>query len=186
MAGILKHRYSNPHADVAGSTKTQASHWNDFLMATGGAHGDTLTRDTSDSTYGMKWTSGGVSGIWQTHPFTAADFTALAPMTFTVTAAPSINRYTRIGQTLLWALTIGANATLGGSASSQVRVRLPGGFTPSVYMAANYARCLSGGSDLAIEIGRVSGTEVAFVVRPSANFVLGAFTVSLVMLIEVD
>ena len=64
MAGILKHRYVNPHADVAGSTKTQASHWNDFLVATGGVQGDSLTRDTSDATYGMKWTAGGGVGLW--------------------------------------------------------------------------------------------------------------------------
>jgi hypothetical protein len=173
MAGILKHRYTNPHADVAGSTKTQASHWNDFLMATGGVHGDALTRDTSDATYGMKWTSGGVAGVWQNVAFTAADFAGFSPMTWTVTSGQvSLNSYTLIGKTLIWSLVL-AGSTLGGTASGRLELKVPAGLTVAVSNPVRVTACLNAAILVEAELYNTAGTILSLFKLPSTNFTVG-------------
>jgi hypothetical protein len=187
MAGILKHRYTNPHADVGGSTKTQASHWNDFLMGVGGMNGDMLTRDTADGTYGMKWTTWGTPGIWQDVPFNAANFSAVSPMTFTVSATAA-NRYTRFGNTLIWTLTLAsANAIIGGTAGIRLNFTLPGGLT-HVYLTPNpVAQCITGGTDTrAIAMYVDTPSQIAMYRTPTVNYLLGGLDLSMTVILQVQ
>jgi hypothetical protein len=67
-------------------------------------------------------------GFWIDVPFNPANFTGKGAMTWSVGAGPTFNRYTLIGQTLIWLLFVEA-ASLGGTADTQLYVKLPGGFT---------------------------------------------------------
>jgi hypothetical protein len=184
MAGILKHRFTNPHADVAGSTKTQASHWNDFLMATGGAHGDALTRDTSDATYGMKWASGAVAGVWQTIPFNAANFAGVSPLTWTVASGDvSVNRYTLLGQTLIWSLYL-TSSTLGGTAGGQLTISGPAGRSLSSQNVTRLSRCQNGGTYIEAEVFVYDTTHVGIRRVDLANFAVGAFNFGCTVIFE--
>jgi Collagen triple helix repeat (20 copies) len=74
-------------------------------------------------------------GHWVNEPFSAAKFSALAPMTWTVGSAAIIrNRYTLIGKTMHWSLYIswfsGGNV-LGGTPSNVLKIALPGGLNSS-------------------------------------------------------
>jgi hypothetical protein len=185
MAGILKHRYTNPHADVAGSTKTQASHWNDFFMAIGGVHGDALTRDTSDATYGMKWTSGGVAGVWQAVPFSAANFAGVSPITWTVASGDvSNNRYTLIGQTLIWSFYL-TNSTLGGTVGNMLTILVPGGKTLQGQAPTRISRCQNVTTYIEAEVFNYDGSHIGIRRVDLANLSLGAFNCGFQITMEV-
>jgi hypothetical protein len=66
-------------------------------------------------------------GTWQDESYVPAKFTATAPLTFVPTLAQvQTNRYTRVGQTLIWHLSIDG-AVIGGSGTGTLQLRLPGG-----------------------------------------------------------
>ena len=70
-------------------------------------------------------------GVLKQEPFNAANYSGVAPMTWTV-GAPAVvaNQYARIGNILIWSVYIswfsGSNV-LGGSPSTGLRMMLPGG-----------------------------------------------------------
>src|SRR4249920_1015349 len=74
---------------------------------------------------------GGIGGGWTNVPFNAADYSAAAPMVWTVGAAAIIrNRYTIVNKILVWSFYLswfsGANV-LSGSPSPTLNIKLPAG-----------------------------------------------------------
>jgi hypothetical protein len=68
----------------------------------------------------------GASGLWTARAFNAANYSVEAPLTWTPTSAQVyFDRYTYVGNTLLWALKL-ADITLGGSAAGYVKAIVPG------------------------------------------------------------
>jgi len=81
-----------------------------------------------------------VGGGWQDVPFLASNFSAQSPMTWTVGAGAIVrNRYALTGKTLLWSFYVswfsGGNV-LGGSPSSALVMKLPGGLTAAASQIA--------------------------------------------------
>jgi hypothetical protein len=76
--------------------------------------------------YNNQWfILGHEQGAWITMPYSAADFTAASPMTWTVTAANVIQRSYRLsGRTLQYSVWIDASA-LTGTAAGTITVALP-------------------------------------------------------------
>ena len=69
-------------------------------------------------------------GAWTAVPFVAGNFTCAGAMTWSGVTIQT-NEYTVIGKTLIWNLAI-SNSTLAGTASNELRIRLPGSLvTPS-------------------------------------------------------
>jgi hypothetical protein len=94
-------------------------------------------------------------------PFNAADYYALSPMTFTVAAGNVItNAYSLVGRTVWWAVVVTPPAALGGTASSQIYVRFPGGLTA--------ARTVRGATGLAYTTGPVS---LQYAIDTGTNYV---------------
>jgi hypothetical protein len=70
-----------------------------------------------------------VGGAWTTPAFNAANFTASGSMTWTLTSGDvAVNKYIVIGKTMHWHLVL-LTTSVGGTASTGLRVALPGGVT---------------------------------------------------------
>jgi hypothetical protein len=85
-------------------------------------------------------------GEWQDAPFSAANYTANAGGTWTVTAACNIrSRYTVIGRTMIWSLYLswfaGAGTNVIGGSPTTLSIAIPGGFMcpGSIITQADYA-----------------------------------------------
>lgn len=81
------------------------------------------------STYFADMSGANLTFPWATTSFNAGNFTASGSMTWSVDSADQgTNAYTVVGSTVTW--TFGFfNTTVGGAASNELRVALPGGFT---------------------------------------------------------
>jgi hypothetical protein len=68
-------------------------------------------------------------GHWIAVPFNAGNFSAAGSMVWTVEAGDvALNRYTVIGKTLIWSFYLNATS-LSGTASAQLLMTIPSGFT---------------------------------------------------------
>lgn len=87
------------------------------------------------TTYGRKnaaWepVTATLPGAWTAVTFNAADFTCSGSMTITISSGHVQNfSYQVFGKTMMLAINLNG-FTLGGSASSQLKVKIPGGYTP--------------------------------------------------------
>jgi len=134
MADVLKHRFISGKPDGPDATQVQPSHWNDGHAFTGGILGDSLIRDPTDPTYGVKWgppnlnNTGGAAGgvlvrnpalphfgaywstpVWITAPFVASDYFTLSGGTWSVSAGNVlVANYCVIGAMLYFNLAIAA------------------------------------------------------------------------------
>lgn len=81
------------------------------------------------STYVADLSGANLTFPWTGITFSSGNFTASGSMTWTVDSGDQgTNAYTVVGSTVHW--TFGFfNTTVGGTASSELRVTLPGGFT---------------------------------------------------------
>lgn len=71
-----------------------------------------------------------IGAAWSTPAFSAGDYTASGSMTWTVGAGDvAMNKYVVIGKTMHWHLVL-TTTTVGGTASTGLRVAIPGGVTP--------------------------------------------------------
>lgn len=105
--------------------------------------------------------------------FTAGDFTASGSMTWTV-AVGDVERFTyqQFGQQLKVELML-FTTTVGGTPSTTLQVKVPGGFTPAVNASARRAFVPAFVSDNGTEqIGRISagGTNIEFVKVPATSW----------------
>jgi hypothetical protein len=126
-------------------------------------------------------------GAWITPPFSAADYSGLAPMTWTVTSGNIYEcRYRLVGRTLNYALLLIGGA-LSGTASTQTKVKIPGGFLASGY----YAQPLTGINPAATQLNGYfqfgSGGAVATLFHDllGGNWVIGTTQVQFVATLEV-
>lgn len=70
-----------------------------------------------------------IGGAWTTPTFAAGNFTASGSMTWTLTSGDvALNKYIVIGKTVHWHLVL-TTTTVGGTASTGLRVALPAGLT---------------------------------------------------------
>lgn len=123
-------------------------------------------------------------GHWIDVPFSAANFTALSPMGWTVAAGQVlINRYTVIGKTLIWCCFVYGSATTG-SASGQLRIALP-------YGTAAHIRSTMPVTYIGDVIGTTTGiidsqglTYAAITKTTGANFGIGSLNLSFTTMIE--
>jgi hypothetical protein len=99
-----------------------------------------LTKKFLDDLIGAA--SGG--GAWTQVAFNAANFTAVGGMTWTGVTIQT-NEYTVIGKTLIWTLST-SGGTLGGTASTELRVKLPGGLTTPSSTAHRISFLYNGGA----------------------------------------
>lgn len=81
------------------------------------------------STYFADMSGANLTFPWSGISFNSANFTASGSMTWTVESGDQgQNAYTVVGSTVHWTLGF-FNTTVGGTASNELRVTLPGGFT---------------------------------------------------------
>lgn len=125
-------------------------------------------------------------GHWLDVPFSAGNFFSDSGMTWTVSSGNvSFNRYTLIGKTLIWLVYI-TGSTLSGTASAQIYVRFPTGFTgaaqrgvaPTTQLydsttSRGWARVYSDGQSLVIQKDPVGN----FVLNSGSTYV--EFTIAL-------
>jgi hypothetical protein len=116
---------------------------------------------------------------WQDVPFAAANFSAVAPMIWTVGAAAiQKNRYAVVGKLLFWSIYIswfsGSNV-LTGSPSAGLKLTLPGGYL----MAGNqknlvaYAQGIAGVPVAAgLTVDDIGGTALQVGKSAGGNFAL--------------
>jgi len=111
------------------------------------------------------------------HSFNAADYSAQSPMTLTVTAGQvSTNIYSINGKQVTWAVMLGPG-TLGGTASTAVYIRLPGGLfaTNLGSTEAAVATCADGaGSHLAQVRIPAGASQATIYVNSGAAWTLGS------------
>lgn len=106
-------------------------------------------------------------GDWVDVAYNGADYTAGGSMTWTVESGDQLQRrYTRIGNTLFYVVTIGTS-TLGGTASSTLFVTLPAGLTVGggAGGAAIYVGHAYNFNAGAWDVGSVDATEGATTIR---------------------
>ena len=113
-------------------------------------------------------------GYWQSVPFSAANFNALAPLTLTVAAGNvEYNNYAYMGHMLWW--IFGANSmTLGGSPSNQVYISTPGGFTHQI-SSQQFCHIYNGTWQQAIVRAAAGQAAVTINKLDFSNFVTGIF-----------
>jgi hypothetical protein len=104
-----------------------------------------LVDDDGSNSLGTPWNKAAIAGVildpvdaaltqaWQTVPFSAANFSAAAPLVWTVGSAAVIrNRYTLSGKILFWSIYLswfsGGNV-LSGSAGPALYLTLPAGLS---------------------------------------------------------
>jgi hypothetical protein len=106
------------------------------------------------------------------HPFNAADYTAASPMTWTVSAGNvPVNTYSIVGKLVTWIVHMGG-ATLGGTASTTMTIRLPGGLSAAKGLAGRIG-WLEIGAEMPVQYG-ASGATGINITRPGfAAFPLG-------------
>jgi hypothetical protein len=108
-------------------------------------------------------------GEWQDEPFNAANFTAPAGMTWTVTAgAMTTNRYCLMGKTLIWQFAT-AETTVGGTPLNHVFVRLPAGITAARYGTAASSQILNQGTNHFGMAYWSAGTNLAVLYTPNVS-----------------
>ena len=116
-------------------------------MALNRAPFNALVDDDGSGSVGTPWNKQAIKDVlldpidavitqpWVDVPFSAANFSAGAPMTWTVGAAAVLrNRYTVSGKVLFWSFYLswfsGGNV-LGGSPGATLYMTVPGGLTPA-------------------------------------------------------
>jgi len=121
---------------------------------------------------------GAITQPWIDVPFAAANFSALAPMTWTVTAAGvATNRYTLTGRVLVWHFFVswytGGNV-LGGTPSNTLYMTLPAGLVtaPAQFLAVDYTAGIAGVSAVAGLYATTDGGRLAVSKASSAAFAL--------------
>jgi hypothetical protein len=122
-------------------------------------------------------------GEWQVVPYSAANFGAIAPMTWTVPSGNLYsNRYTLIGKTLFWNFFC-VGSTIGGTATATLLLTPP--LTPQyVHMPARAAAARINGVVVELEITIYDGTRLQISRIDQNNFVLGDLRLGFQMFIE--
>jgi len=143
-------------------------------------------------------------GTWLSEPFDPAHFTGLDGMIWTVTSdAIWINRYTRVGKTLIWRLWIHPAATggagtsdLSGTPAPRVRLKLPAGAVAPINIgdgtdaaAADICRVLNT-ANIAQQLGDMridplDGTWMIIQTAPSIVLDLGYLALSFTINLEI-
>lgn len=116
-------------------------------------------------------------GAWIVPVFSAGDYTALAPMTITMDSGDVVDlRYKLSGTKLAvsWALGF---FSLGGTASSEIRMKIPGGFTANGTFTANFQYNDNGGGFL-FGPAYVSAAGVTIISLYKAGFGAANWTLS--------
>lgn len=148
-------------------------------LPTGGVNDDVLTRDLAVATFGSKWAGPGASFVWKNEPFVAANFTAAAPMIWTV-GAPAVlsNRYAVVGKIMFWALYMswfsGSNV-LSGAPGPELRIKAPGGFSTSAGLGFNVIAYTAGVAGVPVLSGLSAadtGAGIAIKRGDGGNFAL--------------
>ena len=123
---------------------------------------------------------------WTPVTFSAANFVAAPPMTWTVVAGNQVtNHYALFGKTLIWALDI-FNSTLSGTPSNRVALVLPGGIQAARTMRGGSAWGYVGGAWEPLMLQLSAGTTTVDVFRAAvANFAVGSFYLSFTLTIEI-
>lgn len=123
-------------------------------------------------------------GHWQAVPFSAGNFSALAPMTWTVASAV-VNRYTLVGKTLTWNGQV--SGTTGGAISTTLSMVIPGGYVAAA-TSTNLGWGLPDGATWQpYQINTGAGSGVVSVLKLNySNFALGTVYVYFTITIEVQ
>jgi hypothetical protein len=173
--------------DHSGTTGTSLDNaWKQELYGQiDGALGQQFTKDSAqDAKLALINT-----GAWTDVPFNAANFSALAPMTWTVGASAVVrNRYTISGKTLIWSFYISwfsGVSVLGGSPALSLRLAMPPGcvaqgpqMLPVAFAAGVGAVPLNGlyaaTNGALLELNRLDGINFALSMTPGfiATFLL--------------
>jgi hypothetical protein len=108
------------------------------------------------------------------HPYFASDYSALAPMTWTVPSTNVLtNTYTLIGRLVIWTLVIDGG-TLGGTVSNALNVRLPGNLASSRIARGGIGAMWNNGVATPAQFNcGAGGTSMAINRADSSNFALG-------------
>lgn len=114
-------------------------------------------------------------GAWQDVPFSAANFSGNGAMTWTVTSPQVLaNRYTVIGNTMIWDVQVAAS-TIGGTPNTNLLINIPDGFTAmsaTHFTAVGY--CNDAGTITPALVSVNSGTQIGIVKTNSTNWSAGA------------
>lgn len=110
---------------------------------------------------------------WVQFPFDAAAFTASGSMTWTVEAADVVTfALTRIGRTVIVSFEV-TGTTLGGTASTEVRLALPSAVVPLRGMSNN-VRLFDGGTGISgYAHVNPNGTYIRVTKLDASNLTLG-------------
>ena len=111
-------------------------------------------------------------GHWVDVPFNVSNFTSDAPMTWDATGGVVTNRYTLIGKTLIWTVTIGPS-TLSGSPSSLLHIVIPGGFVPAVQVQVMGQVWVSGAWEPALIISPAGQTSLNIYRISTSPYIIG-------------
>jgi hypothetical protein len=119
MSNLLVHPFASAKSDTADATLVQPSNWNDGHKFTGGAHGNVMMRDTSDTTYGASWIANANNALLSTNASGVPSW---------VTTIPSgvQDNITRLGAivTVLSATGFGTHTfSAGGAGNNEIAIR---------------------------------------------------------------
>lgn len=109
-----------------------------------------------------------LSGAWTAVSFAAGNFTANGSMTWTVDSGDvTRNHYMLLGKTLLWNLFV-ISTTVGGTLNNQLKVAIPGGYTPQ---GSNSGACWIYDNGVGVPgLWETSGTTIIIYRADLANF----------------
>ena len=126
-------------------------------------------------------------GHWIAEPYNDDNFSGLAPMTWDVGAgAHTTNRYTLIGQTLVWTLAINGG-TLGGTATQTLKATLPGGRVLAATMLGATGFGNIGGTWQPIMIQCTAGNAYLDIFKADASpFALGTVYIDFTLTLEIQ
>jgi hypothetical protein len=107
-------------------------------------------------------------GEWTSVAFAAGNFTASGSMTWTVASGDQTTyAYTLIGKTMTLSFVI-ENSTVGGTGSTELRIAIPGGFTPAKTMESA-GTVKDDANTQTIRIRAASGASYLALIREDGN-----------------
>jgi hypothetical protein len=120
-------------------------------------------------------------GHWTAVPFNAANFTGASGMTWTVSSGNIItNRYTYIGKTMIWLLSM-TGSILGGSLSTSL-ILTPPNFA-GIY-CPNLASISNGGNFAGI-VDAYDSSHIGCQKLDGSTFVAGALQLKFLVVVEI-
>ncbi len=124
-------------------------------------------------------------GDWIANPFTAGDYTASGSMTFTVASGDvPVNQYYILGKVLHWNFRV-ITATVGGTPSTQLIVKLPSTYTIAVGFDHSN-RGADNGTEVPIYLAFNASNQINIQKIPTANWAASTNLTQVAGMLNID